>query len=266
MKKCKSMLLSWFVLVFIVLFLFGACSDDNPVNGGTPDPVPANIFPLTPGNVLVYNSGSLLYLDTDSLIPGTSANFQSRWVIAGKVAPGPSPYNQPTVILDTTVVAGQTIARIFLAHHETGPNEFHFLTNLGYFYRSQKIYTTPGDSTSGFRADSLKWILLAKPSAGVGVEWVAFNETFTSDVVGQIRLEIKSAFEATENITAAGTDYVSYRLVATRRVYLGTSATSISTNPTAKIWMVENIGPVKIELRGDAESHGKVQTLTGKNF
>jgi hypothetical protein len=108
--------------------------------------------------------------------------------------------------------------------------------------------------------------LLAKPSAGVGVEWVAFNETFTSAVIGLVRLEIKAEFEAKETLTAASTDWVTYRLVATRRVYLGTSTTSISTNPTAKLWMAEGVGPIQIELRGDAESNGKRQTLTAKNF
>lgn len=262
-RKFAFLLLSGFLVVFLVS---GCSEDSDPVNGGTPDPVPANIFPLTAGSVLIYNSGTLLSLDTDVPIAGTEIGFQSKWIIAGKVAAGPPPYTQPTVILDTTVVAGQTVPRTFLAHHDTVANEFHFLTNLGYFFRSQKIYTTAGDSTSGIRADSLRWILLAKPSASVGEEWVAFNETFTSNIVGQVRLEIKGAFEAKENITAAGTDYVTYRLVATRRVYLGSSTTSISTNPTAKLWMAENVGPIKIELRGDAESNGKVQTLTGKNF
>lgn len=267
MKNCKSMILSWFALGLLgFLFLWGCSEDENPVIDDTPDPVPANIFPLTPGHVLVYNSGTLLNLDTDVPIAGTENGFQSQWVIAGKVAPGPPPYTQPTVILDTTVVLGQTAPRTFLAHLEDAPNEYHFLTNLGYFFRSQKIYNTPGDSTSGNRADSLRWILLAKPSAGVGVEWVAFDESFTSAVVGQVRLEIKAEFEAKETLTAAGTDYESYRLVATRRVYLGSSTTSVSTNPTAKLWMAENVGPIQIELRGDAESNGKRQLLTGKNF
>ncbi|QQS37982.1 MAG: hypothetical protein IPM56_08610 [Ignavibacteriales bacterium] len=267
MKSIKSIIL--YLIAFGVLnaFLFTGCSkDDDPVNGNTPDPVPDNIFPLTAGHVLIYNSGSLLSLDTDVPIAGSDVGYESKWIIAGKVAPGPSPFTQPTVILDTTKVFGQTVPRTFLAHHDTVANEFHFLTNLGYFFRSQKIYTTPGDSTSGIRADSLRWILLAKPSADVGVDWVAFNETFTSNVVGQVRLEIKGEFEAKENLTAGGTDYVTYRLVATRRVYLGSSTTSISTSPTAKLWMAENVGPVKIELRGDAESNGKVQTLTAKNF
>ena len=265
MKKSKSIALLRFVLGLLFTFLICGCSEDESPIDKTPDPVPANIFPLTPGNVLIYNSGTLLNLDTDVPIAGTEIGFESKWIIAGKVAPGPPPYTQPTVILDTTVVLGQTVPRTFLAHLE-GTNEYYFLTNLGYFFRSQKIYTTPGDSTSGIRADSLRWILLAKPSAGVGVEWVAFNETFTSAVIGLVRLEIKAAFEAKETLTAAGTDWVTYRLVATRRVYLGTSTTSISTNPTAKLWMAEGVGPIQIELRGDAESNGKRQTLTAKNF
>jgi len=262
--------LHYFFLLMIAgvfsLFIITGCDEDESPIVDEPDPVPANIFPLTPGHVLVYNSGTLLNLDTDVPIAGSEVGYESKWVIAGQVAPGPSPYTNPTVILDTTKVFGMTVPRTFLAHLEATPNDFYFLTNLGYFFRSQKIYNTPGDSTSGFRADSLRWILLANPSAGVDVEWVAFNETFTSDVVGQIRLEIKAEFEATETITAAGLDWLTYRLVATRRVYLGSSTTSISTNPTAKLWLAENVGPIKIELRGDAESNGKRQTMTAKNF
>ena len=266
MRKIKGKAFFWFVLgLFFTFFIWGCSEDESPIVDD-PDPVPANIFPLTPGNVLVYNSGTLLNLDTDVPIAGTEIGFESKWIIAGKVAPGPPPYTQPTVIIDTTKVVGQTVRRTFLAHLEVTPNEYYFLTNLGYFFRSQKIYTTPGDSTSGIRADSLRWILLAKPSAGVGVEWVAFNETFTSAVIGLVRLEIKAEFEAKETLTAASTDWVTYRLVATRRVYLGTSTTSISTNPTAKLWMAEGVGPIQIELRGDAESNGKRQTLTAKNF
>lgn len=266
MKDFRSLIFFWCVIGLLSVSLISGCSEDESPIVDDPDPVPANIFPLTPGHVLVYNSGTLLNLDTDVPIAGTEIGYQSKWVIAGQLPVGPPPYTNPTVILDTTVVVGQTVVRSFLAHLEATPNEYYFLTNLGYFFRSQKIYNTPGDSTSGVRTDSLRWILLAKPSAGVGVEWVAFNETFTSAVVGQIRLEIKAEFEDTETITAAGTNYLTYRLVATRRVYLGSSTTSISTNPTAKLWMSEDVGPIQIELRGDAESNGKRQTLTGKNF
>jgi len=250
--------------VFSLFIIMGCDEEESPIDDNTPDPVPANIFPLDSGHVLIYNEGTLLNLDTDVPIAGTEVGYQSKWIIAGRIAYLP-PYTTPTAILDTTVVLGNTAARTFLAHLDAALNDYYFLTNLGYFFRSQKIYTTPGDSTSGFRADSLRWILLANPSAGVGVEWESFNETFTSATVGQIRLEIKAEFEATETITAAGTNWLTYRLVATRRVYLGSSTTSISTNPTAKLWLAENVGPIQIELRGDAESNGKRQTMTAKN-
>ena len=265
-ERLRYIFLLIFTGVFSLFMVMGCDEDESPVEDTTPDPVPANIFPLTAGHVLVYNEGTLLNLDSDVPIAGSEVGYESKWVIAGQVAPGPAPYTMPTVILDTTKVFGMTVPRTFLAHLEATPNDYYFLTNLGYFFRSQKIYNTPGDSTSGFRADSLRWILLANPSSGVGVEWIAFNETFTSAVVGQVRLEIKGEFEATETITAAGADWLTYRLVATRRVYLGSSTTSISTAPTAKLWMAENVGPIKIELRGDAESNGKRQTLTAKNF
>lgn len=253
-----------FIAGFSVSLIFiNGCKDEDTT---TPPPedltVPSAIFPLTAGRVIVYNSGTLLVNDSETPLTGSEVNFQSSWIIAGKTTFPIPPYTTPTAILDTTKTLGMTLPRTFMIHRDTTTNVFYFLTNLGYFFRSQNIKAT--DTT--YRADSLRWIALAKPSEGLKKKWTAFSETFTSATLGSVKLEIIGEFEAKESLTAAGTTYATYRLVATRNVYLGTSTSPVSTGVTAKLWMVENLGPVKIELRGDAESHGKRQTMTGKNF
>lgn len=245
-----------------MIFLNG-CKEETTEPPAEDLTVPSAIFPLTAGRVIVYNSGTLLTYDTDSPIAGSETGYQSSWTIAGKTTFPIPPYTTPTAILDTTKTLGMTLPRTFMIHRDTTTNVFYFLTNLGYFYRSQNIRDT---DTTKFRADSLRWIALAKPSEGLKKKWTAFSETFTSKTLGAVKLEIIGEFEAKESLTAAGAAYTTYRLVATRNVYLGTSTSPVSTGVTAKLWMVENVGPIKIELRGDAESHGKRQTMTSKNF
>lgn len=264
----KATINKFFILLFISglslsLLTLNGCKEDETT---TPPPedltVPAAIFPLTAGRVIQYNSGTLLVNDTETPIAGSETGFQSSWIIAGKTTFPVTPYTNPTAILDTTKTMGMTLPRTFMIHRDTTTNVYYFLTNLGYFFRSQNIKAT--DST--YRADSLQWIALAKPGEGLKKKWTAFSQTYTSATLGAVKLEILGEFEAKESLTAAGTAYTTYRLVATRNVYLGTSTSPVSTGVTAKLWMVENLGPVKIELRGDAESHGKRQTMTGKNF
>lgn len=257
----------FFIFLFIaglsvsMIFLNG-CKDEETIIDPPPDnSVPSAIFPLTPGRIIEYNNGTLLVNDTETPIAGSETGFQSKWIIAGPTTFYP-PYSTPTAILDTTKTLGMTIPRTFLIHRDTSTNVFYFLTNLGYFFRSQNIKDTSGN----FRGDSLQWIALAKPSEGLAKKWTAFSQTYTSATLGAVKLEILGEFEAKESLTAAGATHTTYRLVATRNVYLGTSTSPVSTGVTAKLWMVENVGPIKIELRGDAESHGKRQTMTGKNF
>lgn len=265
MKTNKNKLFTILLLAVLVTFTtsFFGCKDDKTTDPPAVETVPDEIFPLIAGRVILYNSGNLLVQDTETPVPGSDANYQSKWIIAGTTTFPVPPYTTPTAILDTTTVFSSiTVGRTFLIHRDTTTNTFHFLTNLGYFFRSQNIQ----DGSGNIRADSLRWIALAKPKEGLGKKWTAFSETFTSATLGNVRLEITGEFEAKETLTAAGQSWTTYRLVATRYVYLGTSTSPVSTGITARLWLVENVGPVKIELRGDAESNGKIQTMTAKNF
>jgi len=265
----KSLTNKFFAFLFIAGLFFTSlsymgCKDED---SGTTNPpatdtsVPKEIFPLVPGRVIEYNSGTLLSFDSSTPIAGSEIGYQSKWIIAGPT-PYLPPYTSPTAIIDTTKTLGLTLLRTFLIHRDTTANIYYFLTNLGYFFRSQNIQ----DGTGSIRGDSLRWIALAKPGEGLKKKWIAFSESFTSATIGAVKLEITGEFEEKESLTAAGSTYTTYRTVATRNIFLGTSTTPVSTGITARLWMVENVGPIKIELRGDAESHGKLQTMTGKNF
>lgn len=266
MKKLKLLLLLP-VILFSFSIIFTSCDEDSTGPGDEVQPITDDLFPLIQGRVIVYGEGSLLLNDTQTPVPGSEAGFNSKWIVAGNVAFPVPPHTNPTLVLDTTNVPafGVTNVRQFFIQKDTSTGNFDFLTNLGFLFRSQKIYNTPGDSTSGVRSDSLVWINLSKSTEGVGREYVAYTANYTSATLGPIRFEIVGKFDR-ENLTVAGTTYNTYKLTATRRIYLGTSTSAVSVGTTAVLWLAADVGPVKIILIGDAESHGKSQTMTSKNF
>ncbi|HEX9739199.1 MAG TPA: hypothetical protein VGA29_00380 [Ignavibacteriaceae bacterium] len=266
MKKIVLHLFLIPVILFSFSFIFISCDEDTT----SPEeivPITDDLFPLVAGRVIVYGEGTLLLNDTQTPVPGSEAGFNSKWIVAGNVPFPVPPHTNPTLVLDTTNVPafGVTSVRQFFIQKDTTNGNFDFLTNLGFLFRSQKIYNTPGDSTSGVRSDSLVWINLSKSTEGVGREYVAFTANYTSATLGPIRFEIVGKFDR-ETLTIAGTNYNTYKLTATRRIYLGSSTSAVSVGTTAVLWLAADIGPVKIILIGDAESHGKSQTMTAKNF
>jgi len=242
-------------------FIFTDCKDETT----TPEEIQAivdDLFPLVEGREIVYGEGTLLFNGTQTPIPNSEMGFNSSWKIGANVP------SNPVVIYDTTNIPalGVTSTREFYIQKDAATGNFDFLTNLGFLFRSQKIYNTPGDSTSGFKSDSLVWIGLSKSSEGVGREWEAFSSIYNSAALGgDIRFEIVGMFER-ESLTIAGTNYNTYKLTATRNIYLGNSTVASSTGTTAILWLAADVGPVKIILIGDDESHGKSQTMTSKNF
>ena len=254
------------VLLIVITVSFFGCKDDSV----TPEEVQAiteDLFPLIPGHTIVYGEGNLYFNDTETPIPGSENGFNSKWIVGTNVSLPIAPHTNPTVVIDTTNVPalGVTNVRQFFIYKDESTGNFDFLTNLGYLFRSQKIYNTPGDSTSGAKADSLVWIELSKSTECVGREYVTYSANYSSATLGDIKFEIVGMFEK-ETITISGTNYDTYKLTATRKIYLGSSNVAASTGLTAKLWLAPNIGPVKIILIGDAESHGKIQTMTSKNF
>jgi hypothetical protein len=265
-----------FLAFIMLLFAFTAavtitsCSEDETITPPVDDTsVPKNLFPLIAGRVIVYGQGSLLAADTETPIPGSENGFESKWIVTGTSNLVPHPTLPVTLVLDTTKIPalGAVSVRTFFIGQDTVTGNFDFLTSLGFFYRSVKIYATPGDSASGIRADSLKWISLAKPSEGLDKEWTAFSGVFFASAYGtEIRLEILAKFTGKETLTIGGQAYESYILRAYRKVFLQANNQELSIGETAKLWLAPNVGPIKIILIGDAESPGKSQTMTAKNF
>ena len=252
---------------FIVLsFSYLGCKD-NSTSPEQQQAITEDLFPLVPGHVIIYGQGNLYQYDTQDIIPGSGNGFNSKWIVGTNVSLPVAPYTSPIVVIDTTNVPafGVTSVRQFFIHKDETTGNFDFLTNLGFLFRSTGIYNTAGDPASGVRPDSLVWIALSKSSEGVGKEYTAYSANYTTTTYGEIRFEIVGMFEK-ENITISGTDYQTYKLTATRKIYLGNQTVAASTGVTAILWLAPNIGPVKIILIGDAESNGKVQTMTSKNF
>lgn len=227
----------------------------------------ADLFPLIPGRVIVYGEGNLLYADTETPIPGTEVGFESKWIVTGQTSLIPHPALPVTLILDSTKVpaTGADSQRSFFLAKDSASGNIDLLTNIGFFFRTVKIYSTPGDSASGIRADSLKWIPLIKPGKDLNNEWIAFSEEYFSSVYNiNIRLEISAVFSGKEIITIAGSQYETYVFNAYRKIYFNNQL--LSSGIMSRLWLVHGIGPVKMIFIGDAESHGKTQTMTSKNF
>ncbi|MBU2444381.1 MAG: hypothetical protein KJ666_02245 [Bacteroidetes bacterium] len=271
-RKLVSSLLFFFMIVS--LFSITSCTkSEDPVS--PPDTsVPATIFPLVANRQIEYN-GWLTQNDTETKIAPSEAGFYSKWFIHGTVPVNAIFPNPPftnlsgfaSLIRDTTKIPGVGVASKFtpfLIRYDSANASYDFLTNIGFFYRTFKVYTT---GTTNIKVDSLRWIKLADTKSGLNKEFTAFDETFTG-VVGtasvQVRLQVLGNFEAKETITVGTTSYETYRLVAKRKVFIGT--TLAAEGLTAKLWLVNNVGPIQILLIGDAESHGKFQKMTAKNF
>jgi len=257
-----------FIPFFLLSISFSFLSCDEDSTSLDVQAILDDLFPLVTGRTIIYGEGTLLRNDTQEPISGTENGFTSQWEVGSNITLPYLPYTNPVVILDITSVPAAGISnspRQFFIHKDTTNGNFDFLTNLGYLFRSQKIYNTPGDSTSGIESDSLIWIGLSKSTEGVGKEWVAYTANYTSATLGVIKFEIVGMFER-ETLTLSGTNYDTYKLTATRKIYLGNSTTAVSIGTTAILWLAPNIGPVKIILIGDGESHGKSQTMTSRNF
>ena len=261
-------LLSGTVFFIVLCISLVGCKKDSTTAPEQQQAITDDLFPLVPGHIIVYGEGNLYQYDTQTPIPGSETGFNSKWIVGTSVPFPVAPYTNPTIVIDTTNVPafGVTNIRQFFIHKDTTNGNFDFLTNLGYLFRSQKIYNTPGDSSSGVRADSLVWIALSQSTAGVGNEYIAYSETYNSAALGgNIKFDIVGQFDK-ETLTISGTNYDTYKLTATRKIYLGTSTVAASTATTAVLWLAPNIGPIKIILIGDGESNGKIQTMTSKNF
>jgi len=229
------------------------------------EPITDDLFPLIVSRKLTF-SGYLRDKTTDANIDATGAVYEARMTVSATSAP--TPFGTAHVLSDsqrvpTGIATPPTIwvvQNFYIQRNPaTGSGDFSFLTNIGRIYRLFGIQ----------RTDTLRWVLLVNQSAGVGVEWTAFDSTWTGQVqpgvTGQVRLEVVGKIEGQENLTLGGQTFTgAYKIVAKRKVYLnGVLATEANT---AQLWLMPNIGIVKFIFHADGESNGFYREYKSRNF
>ncbi len=257
----RNPVLSVLVAFSIVAILAAAgCSKNESVTSPpTAQPITDDLFPLVAGHQFVY-TGYLV--DTNSVetpVPGTQGHYSASWTLA----PNPSdPSGSTWLILDSTTVFGLTSVHFFLIRKDTTTGDFAFLQTLGPFYRAIGVSST----------DTAKWIQIAKPSAGAGVTWTAYDTSVTAVVPGigsaTVRLQIFGQIQSgviVVDSSSAHNSYTTY-LVRTWRKITANSFTIEDDATTAQIWLAKDIGPVQVDIAGDTENYGHFRVLAGKNF
>lgn len=276
-QQCFLKIIFFITLIVFALAITGCKKDEQPPTSHQDLVVPKELFPLITGRVIEY-SGYLTQGDSENKIPGTEDGYSTKWEVTQSIpcslifppAIFPNLANESAVLIhDTTKIPAVGIIKytpIFIRYDST-TGDYSYLINIGYLYRTAKIWKSTTDSS--IRADSLRFITLAKPRTGIGAKFTCFDENFTSYLYGvnntiPINLKIEGIFEGKESITIDTVNYTTYRLVISRKVYSGSNL--LSQGPIAKLWLVENVGPIQMLLFGDAESNGNFRKMVRKNF
>lgn len=260
-------------IVGTALLALAGCDKDSSTEP-TDTNIPDNIFPLTAGRVISY-SGYLTQNDTETKIAASEAGYSTTWSITTKIPvnavfPNP-PFNvsgNAVLIRDTTKVPGVGVTMKFtpvFVDFDSSTGAYTYLTNLGFFYRTFQVKAA-GATT--IRSDSLRFIVLANPRAGMGGTFTCLDETFAGTVAGSaanVNLKITGTWaSAKQSLTAGGATYETYYLEIRRVVTI--AGTPVATGLTAKLWVAAGVGPVKMHLIGDTETHGNYRVISGKNF
>ncbi len=225
--------------------------------------VTGDLFPLTTGHKLTF-TGYIRQAVADTNITATGAYYRGIMTVvpAPALPPIVAPLAGTTFFLsDSSLVSPPStwvVSGFYLKRTTSTSGDFYFLTNAGRFYRQ----------TGVARIDSLKWVKLVVENAFIGESWVAFDSTYTSasPAVGTARLKVDCVFQAKENVTVNSVTYAAFKLVATRSVFIGGSATPLTSGATATIWLVPNLGIVKFIFNSDGETSGFDRNLLSKNF
>ncbi len=220
-----------------------------------------DLFPLILGRQFVF-SGFLRDKTTDLNIDATGAVYEARMTVVAVNAT--TPFGTAHVISDSqrvpTGLANPPTIWVLGSFYvqrnpATGTGNFNFLTNIANFYRTFGIN----------RADSLRWVLLVRQDLGVGVEWTAFDSSWTG-ATGVVRLQVVGKVEGREALTLAGQSFNPYKITAIRKIYLGGSSTPSVQQPTATIWLQPNVGIVKFIFNADGTSLGFFREYKSRNF
>ena len=252
LMKFLTTAIALFIIALILVLSPGCSSSSSGPSQNNVPPITEDLFPLVAGHQFSY-TGYLVDKDSvKSRLAGQPTPYKATWTIA----PGPS---GTWVIVDSTKVGGTLYPTKLFQIKKDADGSFWFRQTLGPFYRAvQASYT-----------DTAIWVLLAKPSVGLNVLWVAYDTTVTGVVNGvtsSIHFQIYGNIEAKEVITDSSStpaQDTTYRVHTYRKVTV--SGFSVQQT-TAYLWLQPNVGPVQIDIAGDPENYGHFRVLTDRNF
>lgn len=272
----------WLALVLVAVgamaVVFTGCpkDDDDPVSpGATVVPITDDLFPIVAGNKLTYG-GYGTAPGSGSVIPDPTGSYRTVWTIAATSVPTPIGGTAALVVDSTTGPFGPggfvvTVARNLLIQKDS-VGDFRFIQSLGPFKRAFGI---PIGTDA---QDTLVWVAVARPSQGVGstgVQWTAYDSTFTGTGGTPVRLQIFGRIEATETITDSttspgpslgiATQRDTYRSRTWRKITVGGTVVQDDAT-TSRLWLTKDLGPVQMRIVEDTENPGHFRVLRSKNF
>lgn len=223
--------------------------------------VVGDLFPLTVGHKITFN-GYMRDKTTNTNVDSTNAYYEARMTVVSNAAPTPVG-GTSHLISDSSKVhpAPVWVASGFYVKRATSTSgDFQFLTNIGLFLR------TFGVTHGGTASDTLKWVLLVKEGQRINdLPWEAYDSTFTG-ASGQVRLRVEGQFVGKEQLSLGGQSFTAYKLVATRKIFLGGSQTAAVSQQTAALWLQPGLGIVKFIFDSDGETPGFERNYLSRNW
>ena len=256
------MLVRKFILAlsaFALLLSVNSCK--KSVDPEELEQVLGDLFPLTVGHKITFD-GYMRDKTTNTNVDSTSAFYEARMTVVSNSTPTPVG-GTSHLISDSSKVHPAPVwvaSGFYVRRATTTSGDFEFLTNIGLFLR------TFGVTHGGAASDTLKWVLLVKEGQFVlGEPWEAYDSTFAG-ASGAVRLRVEGQFTAREQLSLGGQTFNTYKLIATRKIYLGGSETASVSQQTAALWLEPGLGIVRFIFDSDGETPGFDRNYLTRNW
>jgi hypothetical protein len=215
-------------------------------------PITYDLFPLVLGRRFIYDGNGIS--TSGATIPDPNNVYQTIWTI-GPAGPIPG----TTVIVDTTTIELPSpigiigVRRNLLILKNPGNGDFIFFQTLGPFFRAFGIP----------RTDTVRAVLIAKPSLGIGGTWTAFDSSYTSGTNSTIRLEILGEVVNGETVVDSSVSHTLRNTIhfRTKRRISVNGTIVVPGVETSELWLEKNVGPVKVIIYQDSENIGHFRVL-----